>query len=83
MSFFLYFQDCFFFWNMERLLVDYLVVVVEISRIDSTYPKDSVHTSLCPKTGLSALKTLSCFRLSDTSCRSCLTLPQGLQDTTT
>ena len=53
------------------------------SRLDSTYRKASVRKSLCPKTRLSALKSLSCFRLSDPSCGSCLRLHQGLQDTGT
>ena len=53
------------------------------SRLDSTYRNASVLKSMCPKTRLSALKSLSCFRLSDASCGSCLTLHQGLQDTGT
>ena len=74
-----------FFWNKERLL-GWLItwwLCWRSSRLDSTYRKDSIRTSLCPKTGLSALKTLSCFRLSDASCGSCLTLLQGIQDTGT
>ena len=31
------------------------------SRLDSNYQKASIRTSLCPKTGLSTLKSLSCF----------------------
>ena len=49
------------------------------SRLDSTSRKASVRKSLCPKTRLSALKSLSFFPLSDTYCGSCLTL----QDTGT
>ena len=53
------------------------------SRLDSIYRKAAVRTSMWPKTGVSALKTLSCFRLSDASFGSCLILLQGLQDTGT
>ena len=38
------------------------------SRLDSNHQKASVRTSLCPKTGLPTLKSLSCFRLSGTPC---------------
>ena len=53
------------------------------SRLASNYQKASIRTSLCPKTGLSTLKSLSCFRLSDASCDFCLTLLLGFQDTGT
>ena len=53
------------------------------SRLDSNYQKASLRTSLCLETGLSTLKSLSCFRLSDASCGFCLTLLLGFQDTGT
>ena len=72
------------FWKMERLLgwFDSLVVVVIIPI--RQYLSESFCSQVrCPKTRLSALKSLLFFRLSDTYCSSCLTLHQVLQDTGT
>ena len=53
------------------------------SRLDSNYQKASIRTSLCPKTGHSTLKLLSCFRVFNASCDFYLTLLLGFQDTGT
>ena len=71
---------------MERLLgwFDRLVVVLEIFPTRKYLSESSCsQVPVSQDLPQSALKSLSCFRLSDASCGSCLTLHQGLQDTGT